>query len=293
MRSFRRFGAMSAAAAVLVAGGEAAGQTTGATRPAGQAAARTPGRSLVLDRAAAVKLPQGGAGEFVFRAPSAGVYTIETIGALDTLLEARGPEGAVLGADDDGGEGNNARLVLDLRAGQEVALRVGGFEGAGGKTSLRASRGGTLARIRVGVPLEAWTGETLDLEGRPVSLADYRGKVTLVDFWATWCGPCMQELPNVLALHREFGGRGFDILGISLDNDLGTLRRSVRERGIGWRQIADGGGWQSRLAVFYGVQSIPTTVLLDREGKIIAVDLRGEALRAKVLEALGVGTAEE
>ncbi|MCZ7640250.1 MAG: TlpA family protein disulfide reductase [Verrucomicrobia bacterium] len=125
-----------------------------------------------------------------------------------------------------------------------------------------------------------------DLDGQPLSLANYKGKVVLVDFWATWCGPCLSELPNVQAAYRKHHERGFDIVGISLDNDREKLTNFIKQKELPWKQYFDGQGWKTKLAQEYGINSIPATYLLDGTGKIIARNLRGPALDTAVAEAL-------
>lgn len=125
-----------------------------------------------------------------------------------------------------------------------------------------------------------------DLDGKPLSIAGYKGKVLLVDFWATWCGPCRVELPNVLATYNKHHKEGFDIVGISLDQSLDKLKDFAASNKMPWRQYFDGLGWQNKLAGKYGVNSIPATYLLDGEGKIIGRDLRGDELEKAVAAAL-------
>ena len=125
-----------------------------------------------------------------------------------------------------------------------------------------------------------------DLAGKPLSIARFKGKVVLVDFWATWCGPCIGELPNVLKAYEKYHGKGFEIVGISLDSDRAKLDKFIADRKMTWPQYFDGQGWQTKLAGTYGVNSIPATYLLDGEGKIIAKNLRGEALEEAVAKAL-------
>jgi thiol-disulfide isomerase/thioredoxin len=125
-----------------------------------------------------------------------------------------------------------------------------------------------------------------DLEGKPLSIANYKGKVVLVDFWATWCGPCVAELPHVLETYKKHHAEGFEIVGISLDSERDKLTSFIKEKGMDWSQYFDGQGWQNKLAQEYGVNSIPATYLLDRTGKIIGRDLRGEALEQAVAKAL-------
>lgn len=125
-----------------------------------------------------------------------------------------------------------------------------------------------------------------DLDGKPLSVGNFKGKVVLVDFWATWCGPCVGELPNVLKTYEKFHAKGFEIIGISLDKEKDKLTGFLKEKGMTWAQYFDGKGWQSKLAGQYGVNSIPATYLIDTEGKILAKDLRGEALEKAVEKAL-------
>ena len=125
-----------------------------------------------------------------------------------------------------------------------------------------------------------------DLAGKPFSVASLKGKVVLVDFWATWCEPCVGELPNVLKAYDKYHPKGFEILGISLDSEKGKLTGFIEKQKMTWQQYFDGKGWQNKLAGKYGVNSIPATFLLDGDGKIIAKNLRGEALEAELAKAL-------
>jgi thiol-disulfide isomerase/thioredoxin len=129
-----------------------------------------------------------------------------------------------------------------------------------------------------------------DLDGKPLSVAKFKGKVVLVDFWATWCGPCVAELPNVLKAYEDYHAKGFEIVGISLDSDEQKTRAFIKERKISWPQYYDGKGWDNKLAVQYGVHAIPATYLLDGEGKVIGRDLRGEDLTKAIAKALAPKT---
>ncbi len=126
-----------------------------------------------------------------------------------------------------------------------------------------------------------------NLTGQPLSVASLKGKVVLIDFWATWCGPCRAELPNVIATYGKFHNKGFEIIGVSLDSDREKLDAFLKQQnGMTWPQFFDGQGWSNELAVKYGVESIPFTVLIGPDGKIIGTDLRGEALGEAVGKAL-------
>lgn len=128
--------------------------------------------------------------------------------------------------------------------------------------------------------------EVKDTNGKALSVSALKGKVVLIDFWATWCGPCVKELPNVLAAYEKHHAAGFEIIGISLDKDKARLESFVADKKMTWAQYFDGKGWENELAQKYGVSSIPATYLLDREGKIIGVGLRGEKLEQAVAVAL-------
>lgn len=128
----------------------------------------------------------------------------------------------------------------------------------------------------------------LDTAGRPLSLAALRGRVVLIDFWATWCGPCVAEVPNVVRTYEKFHAQGLEIVGVSLDGkgEGATVAQFARQHGMTWPQFFDGGQWDNKLAVKYGVGSIPATYLLDRTGRIVARDLRGPELEAAIARAL-------
>jgi thiol-disulfide isomerase/thioredoxin len=123
------------------------------------------------------------------------------------------------------------------------------------------------------------------LDGAAVSTAALKGKIVLVDFWATWCPPCRDEIPRVLAAYEKYHAKGFEVLAVSLDQNEADLRKFVEEKKLPWPQIYEGA---DAIAEKFGIESIPSTYLLGADGKIIAVGLRGEAL-AKKLEELFAG----
>lgn len=128
--------------------------------------------------------------------------------------------------------------------------------------------------------------EKTDLDGNPLSISRFRGNVVLLDFWATWCGPCIGEMPNVIRVYDKYHRKGFEIIGISLDTDKDALQSFIKDYGIKWPQYFDGKGWENELARAYEVNSIPATYLLDGEGRLIAENLRGPALEKAVAKAL-------
>jgi thiol-disulfide isomerase/thioredoxin len=125
-----------------------------------------------------------------------------------------------------------------------------------------------------------------DITGKPLAVSNYKGKVVLIDFWAIWCGPCIGELPNVIKVYEKYHDKGFEIIGVSLDQSAQGLKSYTADRNMPWQQFCDEKRWSNKLVQKYGVQSIPATFLLDGDGKIIGRNLRGEALEQAVAKAL-------
>lgn len=123
-------------------------------------------------------------------------------------------------------------------------------------------------------------------DGTEIALSSLRGKVVLIDFWASWCGPCRREMPNVVNAYKKYKNKGFEIYGVSLDKDKESWLQAIAKDGITWPQVSDLQFWNSEVVRLYSIEGIPFTVLLDREGKIIAKNLRGAELDAKLAEVL-------
>ena len=123
-------------------------------------------------------------------------------------------------------------------------------------------------------------------DGKEIALSSLKGKLVLIDFWASWCGPCRKEMPNVVKIYSKFKNKGFEIYGVSLDQDKEKWMEAITKDGINWPQVSDLKYWDNVAARIYNVQGIPYTVLIDKDGKIIAKNLRGQELEKKIAEVL-------
>ncbi|WP_320017845.1 TlpA disulfide reductase family protein [Labilibaculum manganireducens] len=156
-----------------------------------------------------------------------------------------------------------------------------------GENALKSSYAGllkdkieVLKKVSVGQPAPDFTLNTT--EGKPLSLSSFKGKVVVIDFWASWCGPCRGENPNVVKMYTELHPKGVEILGVSLDDKKEKWLKAIEDDGLVWNHVSDLKGWESSAAKLYGISGIPATVIVDQNGVIVAKNLRGEELKAAI-----------
>ena len=184
---------------------------------------------------------------------------------------------------------DQAKEILTLLATRLEARKDTDPDIAEGCKQMAASFRGTARRLDlVGRPIEI-SGTTFD--GHPFNIADWKGKVVLVDFWATWCGPCVQEMPNVLAHYKAYHEKGFEVIGISLDESADDLKEFIKEREVPWPNLfeknSETQGFNHPLAKKYGISGIPSCILVDQEGKVVSLTARGPKLGALLAKLLG------
>lgn len=137
----------------------------------------------------------------------------------------------------------------------------------------------------VGAPFPDFSGECLRT-GEDFSLSDLKGRVVLIDFWATWCGPCLHELPNVIEVYKQYHDDGLEIVSISLDSDVKRCKKFIEDHKLDWYHICSGKGWKAPLARKHGVRGIPYMAIVGRDGNVVATKLRGDAVGRAVKKAL-------
>lgn len=123
-------------------------------------------------------------------------------------------------------------------------------------------------------------------DGKEIALSSLKGKIVLVDFWASWCGPCRKENPNVVRLYKQYKKKGFEVYSVSLDEEQDKWVKAIEKDGLTWTHVSDLGGWNSSVCAQFNISSIPFTILVGKDGNIIAKGLRGQALEAKLAELL-------
>ena len=141
-----------------------------------------------------------------------------------------------------------------------------------------------LKRVDIGEPIIDFTSN--DTSGNPVALSSLKGKYLLMDFWASWCGPCRRENPNIVSVYNDYKEKKFDVIGISFDNDEEKWKQAIIDDGLAWTHVSDLKRWDCEAKKLYGVRSIPHSILVDPDGNIIAKNLNGEKLREKISELL-------
>lgn len=175
------------------------------------------------------------------------------------------------------------RYLLEEETQNKLVARADSvFKSAPGVNALIEQLAYQTNELGIGMPFKDFTMN--DLNGKPRKLSDYVGKgnYVLVDFWASWCPPCRQEMPNLVALYKQYHKKGFEIVGVSLDNKQENWEKGLKDLAMTWPQLSDLKGWKNEGAALYGVHSIPHTVLFDPQGNIVAKKLYDEKLREKL-----------
>lgn len=158
--------------------------------------------------------------------------------------------------------------------------------------AIKASASGKKVETSLAVLKKGSNGQKMidftqnDPSGKPISFSSFKGKYVLVDFWASWCGPCRGENPNVVKAYNRFSPKGFTVLGVSLDGDGAKWKKAIEDDKLPWDQVSQLNGWKNEVSQYYGIQGIPSNYLVDPDGIIIARNLRGDKLTQKLEELL-------
>lgn len=126
------------------------------------------------------------------------------------------------------------------------------------------------------------------LKGDSIRLSSMKGKVFLLDFWASWCGPCRMSNKGLVKLYNKYRDKGFEILGVSVDEDVKDWKKAISKDKITWPQVNDTGGWDALAAVKWRVEALPSSFLVDKDGNVVAIDLDKKELEKKIIELLGL-----
>lgn len=179
-----------------------------------------------------------------------------------------------------------SQLSYDMEAGQMDSL-LKGFDTTLVKSTyvkMLNEKLELLKKTAIGQPAPDFTMN--DTLGKPVQLSSLFGKYMLIDFWASWCRPCREENPNVVEAYKQYSKKGFTILGVSLDRDKSSWEKAIKDDHLTWHHVSDLQFWNNAAAKLYGIQAIPSNILLDPKGVIIGRNLRGQALKDKLKELL-------
>lgn len=215
-------------------------------------------------------------------APFMATFVLEN-GKLAVVLDSTS---TVSGTPENDAQKELQAKIKDLRSGNEIISKAdSSFKSVPG-ISYMIDHLNVLKKVAIGQKFTDF--EMPNAKGEVHKLSEYvgNGKVVLIDFWASWCPPCRAEMPNLVKAYKDYKDKGFDIVGISLDSKADAWAKGVKDLNITWTQLSDLKGWQNSGAALYGVNSIPHTVLVDKDGTIIAKNLHGQELEDKIKEVL-------